>query len=195
MEFDVPEELGGSTYLEEAGTYHFAVNEVYEGTSAKGTVIQGFTVDLQVMAGTTEGQEGKLLSLAFFNPNLSHKEEAQRIARQAQAAFLIATNLLDPSKLGSKVSIDLSKAVGTQIIATVDVNDYNGQQNLRLKFADVFHIDDPRTKRMPKDASATEIIPAENRKDESYFAPLQKKSKPAAAPAASRMSDDDLSDL
>ncbi len=195
MEFDTPETIGGGTYLEEAGTYHFAVNEVYEGTSSKGTPIQGFTVDLQVIAGTTDGQEGKLLQLAFFNPNLAHKEEAQRIAKQAQAAFLIATGCLDPAKLGTKVSIELAQAVGSQIIATVDVNDYNDQQNIRLRYADVFHVDDPRTKRMPKDASALEIIPAESRKGESYFAPLLKKTKSVAKESTSRMSDDDLSDL
>jgi len=194
MEFDTPETIGGGTYLEEAGTYHFAVNEVYEGTSSKGTPIQGFTVDLQVIAGTTDGQEGKLLQLAFFNPNLAHKEEAQRIARQAQAAFLIATGCLDPAKLGTKVTVDLSQSVGSQIVATVEVNDYNDQQNIRLRYADVWHVDDPRTSRMPKDASALEIIPAEMRKGASYFEPLMKK-KAAASEAPSRISDDDLSDL
>jgi hypothetical protein len=195
MEFDAPEELGGSgNYLSEAGTYHLAINHVWEGTGPKGGVIQGFSVGLQVLAGTVEDQEKKELNLTFFNPNLNHSEVAQRIRRQQQAAFLIASGLMAPADLGKRVSIDLNKAIGQQVIATFEENEYNGI--LRLRFSDIFHVDDPRAKNFPKDLDSIAMLPTEKRKGESYFAPLKAGKKTAAEqPVASSMTQSDLDEL
>jgi len=195
MEFDAPEELGGSgNYLSEAGTYHLAINHVWEGTGPKGGVIQGFSVGLQVLAGTVEDQEKKELNLTFFNPNLNHSEVAQRIRRQQQAAFLIASGLMAPADLGKRVSIDLNKAIGQQVIATFEKNEYNGI--LRLRFSDIFHVDDPRAKNFPKDLDSIAMLPTEKRKGESYFAPLKAGKKTAAEqPVASSMTQSDLDEL
>lgn len=194
MKINLPEELGGSggKYLSEAGTYHLAVNEVYDGVTAKGTSIEGFIVDFQVLDGTTEGQAGKMLNLAFFSPKLNHKEGAQRIALQAQTAFLIATNLIDPADLGKSVEIDLSAASGSQVVAKLNLDEYNGESRLRLNYSDVWHVDDPRAKDAVKDADSIAIIPAEHRKGESSFAAMV---KPKPNVAESRISQDDLSDL
>lgn len=198
FEFDAAEEItGGGSYLEEAGTYHLAVNNVWEGSGPKGGVIQGFTIGFQVLAGTVPDQEQKELNLVFFNPNLGHSEAAQRIAKQAQTAFVIATGLISPADLGKRVSIDLQKAVGQQVIATLSINDYNDQKRLQLHYSNVFHVDDPRAKNFPKHADSIAILPTECRKGDSYFEPLNASKKSAGVQANSTggMSQDDLNDL
>jgi len=197
MEFEAPEELGGSgNYLSEAGTYHLAINHIWEGTGPKGGVIQGFSVGFQVLAGTVEDQEKKELNISFFNPNLNHSEVAQKISRQQQAAFLIASGLMKPADLGKRVSIDLNKAIGQQVIATFEENEYNGNVNLRLRFSDIWHVDDPRTKSFPKDADSIGMLPTYARKGESYFAPLKAGKKTAAEqPVASGITQSDLDEL
>ena len=197
FEFDPSEEIGtGGTYLEEAGTYHLTVNTVGEGTGPKGNPITGFSIGCQVMAGTTPGQEEKETSIVFFNPKLDGSEIAQRINREQQTAFLIAAGLITPADLGKKgLMIDLQKAIGQQIMATLVENEYNGRTTLQLRFADVFHIDDPRAKAFPKNAETVAMIPVDLRKGESFFTPLTAKKTAKQQPAAAAMSQDDLNDL
>ncbi len=196
MEFNTPEEIGGdSKFLSEPGTYHFAVNKVAEGEGPKGGAIDGFSVHMQVLAGTTEDQEKKEFTLTFFQPKLTASEKAQQISRQQIAAFLIATELISPADLGKAVSIDLSKADGMQLIATLSSNEYQGKTNLQLHYSNIYHVDDPKAKSFPKNDGALSLLPTEKRKGESYFAPLSAKKKAAPAPAASALSNSDLDEL
>jgi hypothetical protein len=185
---------GESQYLSEPGTYHCVVTDVKENQGPKGGAIDGFTVELSVLAGTSEGQKDKQTSLCLFSPDASKSEKSQEWARKKQTAFVIAAGLLDLSKLGGKVNVDLSKARGKQIVLTFDNNEYEGKSNLQLAWASIFHVDDPRAAKFPKDKEALTIIPKADRKDASYFDPILKKSKKKPS-QGSRLSQDELSDL
>ena len=85
MKINLPENVNsGGNYLTEAGTYHLAVNEVYDGVTAKGTPIDGFIVDFQVLDGTTEGQAGKTAKPCVFQSKA--KPQGRRPANRVASA-------------------------------------------------------------------------------------------------------------
>lgn len=194
--FDAPEEVQGEgTYLKLPGTYHFAVNRIVDGEGPKGGVITGFTMFLSVLAGTVEGQKEQEYTMVLFDPDLSGSEKAQAWARKKQAAAFIALGLMNPSDLGKPgLSIpDLNTADGTQLIAKLEMDDYNDTPRLELSYADIWHVDDPRAKAFPKDESAFKFLPDGFRKKEEWFAPLVSKKGGGSKPG--RLSEDDLDDL
>jgi hypothetical protein len=191
---ETTEDVGGASdqYLSEPGTYHCVITSMAEGEGPKGSPIDGFTVGLAVLDGTVGGQKDKQTNLCLFSPDRSKDNKSQEWARKKQTAFVIAAGLLNLSDLGKKVNIDLNEAVGRQIVLTFENNEYNGQTQLRLAWANIYHVDDPRVAKIPKDKEALGIIQSGQRRTVDYFAPLMKKSdkKPE-----SRLSQDELSDL
>jgi len=195
FEFDAPEDIGGEgDGLKAPGVYHMTVTQIHEGTSNKGKVIDGFTADLSVIGGE---QADKTYHLALFNADMSKSEDSQAWSRRKQAAFLIATNLMRPDQLGTPVKIDLAKAEGHQLVIELAEEEYEGKTNLRLAYANIWHVDDPRAAKYAKDESALSIIPEEFRHAadaNAYFAKLLKKKpgsggsqKPAAALSSSQL--------
>lgn len=207
LETSTSEEMasGGGTYLETPGKYHFTVNEVLEDVSSKGKAIDGFTLKLEVLAGTVQGQEGKLLDLTFFKPSTdASKEKANFWARKKNTAFAIATNLIDPNNLGKSVDIDLQKAVGQQVVAElVPQEDADGNKSdkfLQLHFANLYHVDDPEAAQVPKSQEALSILTQEQRKPESYFAFKAKKDSKAvqsqpSKPVTRVLADEEFDDI
>lgn len=195
---DTTEDVGGgeSTYLDQPGTYHCLVTSVAENQGPKGGVIDGFTVGLAVLAGTVEGQKDKQKNLCLFSPDKSKSSGNQEWAKKKQTAFAIATEVikLGEKKLGGVVEVDLQLAVGRQIVITFELDEYEGKKNLELSYANIYHIDDPRAAKFPKDAEAIKLATAEmQRQPPEYFAPLLK--KPDAKASQSRLSQNDLADL
>lgn len=192
---DTTEDVGSgeSVYLDQPGTYHCVITSIMEGQGPKGGSIDGFTVGLAVLAGTTEGQKDKNTNLCLFAPDASKGEKSQEWARKKQTAFAIAAGLIDLAKLGGKVNIELQDAVGRQIIVGLE-HDEAGKY-LQLAWANIYHIDDPRAAEFPKDAEAIAMATMEmQRKPSDYFTPLMKKAAPAKA-GQSRLSNDELADL
>lgn len=194
---ETTEDIGGSAsdqYLSEPGTYHCVITSVAENEGPKGNPIDGFTVGLAVLDGTVGGQKDKSTNLCLFSPDESKSDKLQEWAKKKQTAFAIAAGLLDLSKkLGGKVAIDLSEAVGRQIVLTFENNEYEGKTRLQLSYANIYHVDDPRAAKFPKDKEALSLIDKSLRKPAEYFAPLMKKSD--KKPAESRLSKDELNDL
>lgn len=178
---------GGGNYLHEPGTYHLVVTNVLDGMSKKNKPIEGFTVECDVLAGTVNGCAGKKVDLTFFPPNPSKSEVAQRISRQQNTAFFIATNVIDPSKLGQRVTIEPTNAAGHQLVVKLvrgqeqnEVGEWvDSDKFLRVEYANVWHVDDPDAKDVPKNKDALGMIAKEHRHDEAWFA-FKKKDKPAA---------------
>lgn len=200
---ETTEDIGGSAsdqYLSEPGTYHCVITSVAENEGPKGNPIDGFTVGLAVLDGTVKGQKDKSKNLCLFSPkeskntNESKDDKLQEWARKKQTAFAIAAGLLDLSKkLGGKVAVDLNEAVGRQIVITFENDEYEGKTRLQLSYANIYHVDDPRAEKFPKDKEALSLIDKSFRKPAEYFAPLMKKSD--KKPAESRLSKDELNDL
>lgn len=201
---DAPESLAGeSTKLTESGKFHLVVTGAYDGKypprrdGEEGQMMQGFCFSCEVMAGP---QAGKLVDFSFYNGDLSHKDGGV-FARKIQAAALIATDCLSVNDLGKKgVQIDLSQAVGAQVVAEIEIEEKekNGKSypTAKLSYANIFHVDDPRVAKVEKDQTAIDSIPKANRHEKEYFAPLTARKAPvkAAAPSPS-VTDDDLKDL
>lgn len=180
---------GESQYLAEPGTYHCVVTAVAEGEGPKGNPIDGFTVTLAVLDGTTKGQKDKQTSLCLFSPDPEKEESSQKWSRRKQQSFAIATEVLSLSKkLGGSVSVELSDAVGRQLVVAFE----KGEKYLQLSYDNIYHIDDPRAAKFPKCQEAIGIVPKELRKQAEYFAPLLKKSDKKLE---SRLSKDELADL
>jgi hypothetical protein len=195
---DTTEDIGGgeSTYLDQPGTYHCLVTSVGENQGPKGGHIDGFTVHLAVLAGTVPGQKDKQKSLCLFSPDKSKPEEKQKWPKKKQTAFAIATEVikLGEKKLGGVVDVDLQLAVGRQLVITFEANEYEGKTNLELAYDNIYHIDDPRAAKFPKDAEAIALATKEmQRQPPEYFAKLLE--KPDAKAGQSRLSQNDLADL
>jgi len=193
---DTTEDIGGgeSTYLDQPGTYHCLVTSVLENQGPKGGYIDGFTVGLAVLAGTTEGQRDKQTNLCLFSADSSKSEKSQEWAKKKQTAFAIATEVISLASLGKRVEVDLQSAVGRQVLVTFEENEHEGKKNLSLSYANIYHIDDPRAAKFPKDPEAIDLATKEmQRKPPEYFASLLK--KPEGKASQSRLSDNDLADL
>ena len=188
--FKSSSDVGGeSTIVTAPGTYHCLVIKSADGASTKGNQMDGVSALLEVVAGTTKGQEERKFHLSLFDPDLSKSDAAQEWSVKKQTAFAIAINQLDPSKLGEEVSIEFGAGEGQQLFITLAENTYDGKTNLELSFANIYHVDDPRASGFPKNEAALKLLPAECRKKVDYFAALKKEVK---KPAAAAVSVDDL---
>lgn len=172
FEFDAPtqdeiENTGGGNYLREPGTYHLCITEIKDEAIGQSS---GLKVTAEVMAGTVPDQKGKTVTLTFWHPKLNSKDQGA-FSRKRQARLLVAANVLKQEQLGQRVSIDLNKAVGQQVIATLDYDSKDEEKKyLELNYADIFHIDDPDAAKFPRDDAAIAMIPKANRLDASAFA-------------------------
>jgi len=190
FELEVPEELdtgSGGNFLKKAGTYHVCVTEISDGLAPKKksgeqSIIDGFSVAVDVLDGTVKSEVGKVANITFFNGKLTSKDQG-RFARAKQTAFLMACNVIDPSKRGQKIQVDLTKAVGQQLVINFEedpeqTND-KGEHYLRVAYANTYHVDDPRCEGIPKNAEALKMLPKNFRHDAAWFDQL--KAKPGEA--------------
>lgn len=154
----------GGNFLSEPGTYHLCITDIDENpTKRDGSLIDNaaFRVGLSVLDGTTEGQKEKTTDLTFFYPKPTDKDEG-KFRRKQIDRFFLAAGLLAESDKGAEKEIDLSDAVGRQIVAKLEPSS-NGKY-LQLAFADVYHVDDPAVKDIPKSAVALRLVPSSQRK-------------------------------
>ena len=178
IDFDTPEEFDdGGQFLREPGTYHLAVQDVQVGTGPKGNAIDGFTVLMEVLAGTVPSEVKKSINVTFFNPKLTAKDGGT-FQRKQQSKFLIAVNLLNPASKGQRVSIDLQNAIGKQVVAAFEIDDYQQGDKKYLRLAnagmDCWHIDDPHAAGIPKNEAAIKL-PGVIRHDAKWFDAIYKK--------------------
>jgi len=192
MKFDAPSELpsGGGNWIDKPGTYHLIITGTdEEPVSRDKQLLDGFRIDFQALDGTVRDADGnfteaeKTIDIIFWHPKLTQKNEGL-FNKQKQAAFLVAAGLMTEEQLGKSLDIDLSKAKGRHVIATFEeeVQD-NGKKRIQLSYADIWHIDDPRAAKFPKNEKALSLIPSDHRRDPKSFKqpePAQKK-EPAAA--------------
>lgn len=210
MSFDAPEDLSGgdSNRLSEPGTYHLVITNVCEGEGPNGKPCDGFTFEADVLAGTVEGCAGKTVKETIFAPNMKSSDDAQKMSRKRLAAFFIATDVMTPDQLGKSVNIEVSAAVGKQLVAEFDrqmEKDAAGKYTvpskyIQISYANIYHVDDPDIKDIPKSKDALGMRDAGSKHDASYFAFKAKtkavaKREPAMAGASASQFDADLSDL
>jgi hypothetical protein len=194
VDFDVPDDFGDDgQFLKEKGIYHCSVQDVMIGTGPSGKAIDGFSIQLGVLDGTVRNEQGctqvgRTISVTLFNPKLTEKDGG-KFSRKKQSKLLIAVNALDPSKKGQKVQIDLNKIRDQQLVVSFEVDDYNskdGKTYLQVANAgmDVWHVDDPHAKDIPKNLAALKLIPVGLRHDAKWFDAMYER-KTAAGNGAS----------
>lgn len=203
FDFDTADDVaGGGGFVADPGTYHMVVTNILEGQGKKGSPINGFTVEADVLAGTVQGCDGKKWSESLFGPS-GNSEAGDEWSKKKITAFLLATNLITPDKLGSRITAELQDAIGRQFLVRLEremeLDGKTGKYTipgkyLQIVFANIYHVDDPDVKDIPKNADAIGLVPKEHRHDATWFAFKSKKSTQSAQPAvvASGDSFDDL---
>jgi hypothetical protein len=199
-EFDAPEEATsqtGGNYLVSPGTYHCVISGLNDGQGPKGNSIDGFTVELTVLAGAQDDSVGKVHTETFFSPKLNAKDGG-KFGRQQLFAFFVAAGLARPDQLGSRLSIDLDAAVNRQVVVQLEVDTYARDKNpnssaifLRLKGCNIYHPDDPRCENAVKDPEMIAMMESTQRHPPEYFGPLTVKRQKVGTPGAAV----DVSDL
>jgi hypothetical protein len=177
FEFDPPEEIdnSGGNMLRKGGRFHFNVLDFFNGKTYKETPINGFSVMLEVLDGDQRRdgvcyEKGKLYHHTFFSANRDDTDDQRERSKKAQAAFLIATNAIGPEHVAQlqaiaaaraagqespAMHIELSKCKTMQCCALLEV--YNGK--LKIKFDNIWHVDDPAASDIPMDAGALALLP------------------------------------
>lgn len=173
MEFEMPDKMGNEgNFLSEPGTYHFAVLAVDEKpTSKDGRPLDGFKAHCCALEGTAQGQAKKEIELMFFAPKMSDKNNGE-LAKRKMARFAAACGILPASAPGQRVTVDLQQAAGRQFVAEVERGTDaagNATKFLQLAWANLWHVDDPAVKDVPKDAAALGLLPATLRKTAADF--------------------------
>lgn len=175
-------------FLSEPGTYHFCITDATESpTNKSGALIDNaaFRVTVEALGGTAAGQENKCCDLLFFHPKPTDKNEGA-FARKKIDRFLLAVGLVGDDDKDREVDIDLAKCVGRQFVAKMEADEDNARF-LRVAFADIYHVDDPAVKAVPKNEAALKLIPASLRKIGSQpVKPAASKSNGAAAKSADK---------
>lgn len=200
--FQTSTDVGGEgNAITKPGTYHCDVANGRDGESTNGKSINGCSAVLTALAGTEADQVGHEFHLHLFDPDLSKSDKAQEMASKKQTAYGVAINQIEPSKLGQALDVDFGAgADGQQIIITLTENEYDGKVNLQVHFANIYHVDDPRAEKFPKNQEALGYIDASNRKTAEYFTPLTAKkgsngSANGSDGSASNLSQEQLADL
>lgn len=117
------------------------------------------------------------------------------MSRKKLAAFFIATDVLSPSDLGKPVAIDVEAAKGKQLIVEFDRQNDKDEKTgkytvptkyIQISYANIYHVDDPEVKDVPKNADAMGYRDASLKHDEKWFAfkgPAKKLTSQSKKPA------------
>lgn len=178
--------------IDKEGVFHLLIKSVVDGERSDGKAGEGFTVELQALAGD---QADKSLKTFMGDGSPTHKDGGA-FALKKQCAFLVAANAIAPSQLnGGELEFDPEDAAGHQVIAKLQFGKANaeGKRYLDLAGLDIYHVDDPRAPKCERNTEALTIINPAHRKTAEYFAPLT--AKHSTPPATGGKLDFDDSDL
>ena len=179
LEFDAPESFDQEgNRLQVDGKYHVLVLAIDENpTNKDGKLIDNavFRASLSVLDGTTPGQKDKQMDLLFFAPKMTHKDRGEMARKKI---WFFANSIGCGEIVNGKMRLDFSLAAGRQCVADIEISeskytDASGAErtthNPNIKFCNVYHVDDPRVKDVPKDAGSISLLPAELRKKPEDF--------------------------
>lgn len=165
----------GGNAVDKPGTYHFAITRAADGESTRGNPMTGASAVCVVLAGTNEDQKGKEFHLHLFDPDLKKSEAAQKIAQQRITSYGVAVNQIDPLKVGGDLNVDFGPVLeGQQFVMQLEENDYDGKKSLQVAYDRIYHVDDPRAEKFPKDKDAIALIAKEFRKSPDHFPKKEK---------------------
>ncbi len=189
---DMPEQdelmhEGGGNHLKTPGIHHLHIVSVDEQpVDKKGNAVDGFRVEFSVLGGPKAGQQA---GLTFWSPKASDPDQ-KNWDQFKRAAFAVAAGLTHESKGGQQVTVELSDCVDRQVVAELSFDDRDAdkpvsQKWLRLHYANIYHVDDPRASSCPKDAKALALLPKSQRRTAESFKAGKPNGQATSQPAGS----------
>lgn len=195
FQFEQPPEGDDSpSYVTKGGFYHVAIMEQdpEPKTSDGSQYLDGLGIKFQVAAGTHPDQFDKTYDCVFIKGNANQKDQGKFCNRKLMRLFL-ATGMMGEHVPGQQTTLDTSLMEGRQCVIELEEKpnsptskNPNGT-HVEFKGAQVFHVDDPAVKDVPKHAELLSIIPKELRRDPSSFK-KDDNQPPAAGTAAGQPS-------
>lgn len=208
-DFETSEDIDrGGEFLDQEGTYHFAIVSAERDPSFGGKMTEGIKLGVVALEGTprTPGgafsEKDKTTNLMFFAPKLTQANQGE-FNRKRITRLLVATNQID--RPGQKAKIDPQRMIGQQVIARLRKDDAG--KYLELSFLDIWHVDDPEASKFPRSKDALAMLRPDQRRSPESFAGGEPKTKssvgqedqaapaqtvPASAVAVSRSELDEL---
>lgn len=205
MSFVAPESMDSTNRLNEPGTFHLIINKIDPGMRSDGQPDNALAFEADVLGGTVPGCEGKTVKETIFGMDTSKPTDAQSMTVKKLFAFLVATGLAKPSQLGEAIHFNETDAEKKQIVIEFD---YSFKKNpvtkkydiptgfIGIKFSNIYHVDDPRVKDIPKNIDALKMRkPEEIVSQPSFFDPMIPGKSNAASDATQNRSQFDASNL
>jgi len=138
--------------IEFPGTYHMVVTKIDpEPLKKSGERIDALCIHVGVVAGTDQRCVGNNYEVYLNNPSHANKDGGEFL-RRIQTRFFFVTKLVAEDQLDKEVEIDLDDAIGRQFIAKFSEEEYQGKKQVKLSGVDMWHVDDPYVKDIPKDS-------------------------------------------
>lgn len=145
-----PEKLGGSGSGPMPGLYHGEVNKVDEAANAGNKVLM--VVDVEVLAGTTPNQEGRI-SKIFFD-HVGKDRDATIVCQRRKLQFALAVGITSAEELKAlkeqrkPFKPNWNLAVGRQFCFEVEKSD-KSKTGTSVGFG-IWSLDDPKSANIPK---------------------------------------------
>lgn len=166
LDYEVGDDLSGSTLLEEEGTYHMTVTDFTDRPLDKeGRLLDNVDYDVycEVLAGSVPAQEGKTYRLRFWQSKPDATDKSRAFRKKQRDRFWKAVNAISDEDRGGRVQIDPQWVVenAMQFVIKLEKTD---KGYLEMHFHDVWHVDDPGCAGATKNEQALKNIRPEFRK-------------------------------
>ena len=186
FEFDQSEstESSGGNYCKLPGKYHFIITAMTPNPTKKNgePMMNCLQVDLEIVGGTVPSEIGKTFEANLWKGKESDKDGGEMANLKLTRLSLALGGQHTPKGRGV---IDIKNSVGRQIVAELAMRmGKDNKDRPDINYANIYHVDDPAVKDVPKSAEYLSFIPANLRKTASEI-PAPAAAPPATAPAQS----------
>lgn len=154
-------DVSGEWVQPEPGIYHLAVNSVeLEPTSKTGELIPAIRLNLEILAGTTPGQEKRKFRHDFRHPLPSHRDGGKFAAQMlSRLAYVCGIGVVG-KKLGELEWESLETA---HFIAEVHHREWESDEGEARSTAEIsgmrfWHVGSPEVASVPKDSEVLEMV-------------------------------------
>lgn len=181
MKMNTPKSLGPTTtWLEKPGTYHATILDytIYPVPKGKTQPINGLEIMLAVLYGEAAKSQARI---TFYFPNENDEQWQQENAVRNLAALAIASGRITEAMLGSEWELpdDTDELAAywepiknRQVVVVLEFSKKKTEadkQYLRLRYDQIYHIDDPRIAEVPKSVDMVKLLPASHRRAKDSF--------------------------
>ena len=178
MKYKAGGDLSEGSRLSKEGTYHLTITSVDEppiySNGEKLIASAMFRLNFLIHAGTVDGMKDKICNEMFFEPKEDNEKKKAFVIKKMDK-LLVATSMMSEEEVESQAEVEFSWQAlrGRQMVVKFakGKDDY-----INMNFTDMWHVDDPKVKSVPKDQGALSILPKSQRRDEKNkpMAPLDR---------------------